>query len=153
MNLEVLIGKVTELIAPIVDELGYELYHIEYVKENGEFYLRIYIDKETGITLEDCEKVSRPVSDLLDAKDPISESYYLEVSSPGLNRTLYTDKHLSKNIGNEVAVKLGKSIDGKKLLKGSLLGFTEIEVKISIDNEEIVIPREKIKAINLEGEL
>lgn len=153
MNLEVLIGKVTELIAPIVDELGYELYHIEYVKENGEFYLRIYIDKETGITLEDCEKVSRPVSDLLDAKDPITDSYYLEVSSPGLYRTLYTDKHLSKNIGNEVAVKLGKPIGGKKLLKGSLLGFTEIEVKINTDNEEIVIPREIIKAINLEGEL
>jgi ribosome maturation factor RimP len=153
MKLDVLIENLTELIAPIVDELGYELYHIEYVKENGEYYLRIYIDNETGITLEDCEKVSRPVSDILDVKDPITDSYYLEVSSPGLNRNLYSDKHLNRYIGSEVAIKLGKPIEGKKLLKGSLAGFTESEVNISVDGNEIGIPRDKIKAINLEGEL
>lgn len=153
MKLEVLIEKVKDIIAPIVDGLGYELYHIEYVRENGEYYLRIYIDNEAGITLDDCEKVSRPISDKLDEKDPISDSYYLEVSSPGLNRYLYTDKHLNKYIDSEVAVKLIKPVDGKKLIKGNLAGFNESEVAIKINDEEIGVPKDKIKSINLEGEL
>jgi ribosome maturation factor RimP len=153
MKLEALMEKLNELIAPIVQELNYELYHIEYIKENGEYYLRIYIDSDKGITLEDCEKVSRPISDMLDVKDPISDSYYLEVSSPGINRCLYNDNHLDKYEGYSVEVKLSKSLEGMKVLEGILKGHNDSEISLNINNEEKIIPREKIKSINLQGEL
>jgi ribosome maturation factor RimP len=156
MKLEVLIKKLTELIEPIVEGLGYELYHIEYVKEDGEQYLRIYIDKEdneNGISLLDCENVSRPVSDMLDVEDPITEGYFLEVSSPGLNRFLHKDKHLSKVIGSEVLVKLLKAMLDKKTFKGNLVAFDDKEIIIKNNDEEYKIPRDIIKTINLEGEL
>lgn len=153
MKLEALIEKLNELIAPIVQELNYELYHIEYIKENGEYYLRIYIDNDKGITLEDCEKVSRPVSDILDVKDPISDSYYLEVSSPGINRYLYNDNHLNKYQGYVVEVKLSKPLEGEKVFKGILKDHNDSEISLNINNEEKIIPRDKIKSINLQGEL
>ena len=156
MKLESLIKKLTELVEPIAEGLGYELYHLEYVKEDGEHYLRIYINKENseeGISLSDCEKVSRPVSDMLDVEDPISDSYFLEVSSPGLNRFLHKDKHLTKVIGSEVLVKLLKSFEGNKTFKGKLDSFTEEEIIIKINDEEYKIPRDIIKSINLEGEI
>ena len=97
MKKDILIEKIEELVKPIISELLYELYYVEYIKENGEFYLRIYIDKEEGrISLDDCEAVSRRVSEILDVEDPIKDAYYLEVSSPGLNRGLYTEEHFKK---------------------------------------------------------
>lgn len=148
-----MIEKLMELIKPIVENLGYEFYHIELVKENGERYLRIYIDKENGISLDDCEKVSRAVSDLLDNKDPIPYSYYLEVSSPGINRILYTDKHLKKYIGSMVDIKLKSSLNKLTNYSGKLSGFNEeIIAIIVLDNKEIKIPRKKIKKICLSGE-
>lgn len=153
MKLEALIEKLNEIIAPIVQELNYELYHIEYIKENGEYYLRIYIDNDKGITLEDCEKVSRPVSNILDVKDPISDSYYLEVSSPGINRYLYNDNHLNKYRGYSVEVKLSKPLEGEKIFKGILKDHNDSEISLNINNEEKIIPREKIKSINLQGEI
>lgn len=94
MKVDALLETIDQLVRPIAEELKYEIYHIEYVKENGEYYLRIYIDKDGGITLSDCEALSRRVSDVMDEKDPIKEAYFLEVSSPGLNRGLFTDDHL-----------------------------------------------------------
>ena len=91
MKIDALVNEIYEMVNPIAEELNYDIYHIEYVKENGEFYLRIYIEKDGGITLSDCEALSRRVSDLMDEKDPIPEAYFLEVSSPGLNRTLLGD--------------------------------------------------------------
>ena len=90
MKVDALLETIDQLVRPIAEELNYEIYHIEYVKENGEYYLRIYIDKDGGIALSDCEALSRRVSDVMDEKDPIKEAYFLEVSSPGLNRTLFT---------------------------------------------------------------
>lgn len=153
MNREVMAEKVRTLILPLVEELRYELYHVEYVKENDENYLRIYIDSPDGISLSDCEKVSRPVSDLLDEKDPISDSYYLEVSSPGVYRYLHTDKHLDRYIGSEVLVKLKTSVEGKKVIKGKLEHHTDSEIIILEENKQINVPKEKIKSVNLEGEL
>lgn len=153
MSNDAVVEKINELVAPIVRELGYELYFIEYVKENNEYYLRIYIDNDKGINLDDCEKVSRPISDILDLKDPISDSYYLEVSSPGINRGLYTDKHLTRYRGSIIRIKLDKPIDGKKIVDGVLIDFTETDIIISINNNEIRVPRIRIKAVNLEGEL
>lgn len=142
-----------KLIRPIVEEKGYEFYHVEFIKEFGENFLRIYIDKEQGIQLEDCENVSRAVSDMLDVEDPIEDTYYLEVSSPGIDRGLYTDRHLEHQLHHKIRIKLSGLYNGKKLFEGELSGFNEEEIQILLDGQEFGIPREKIKAVNLIGEL
>lgn len=153
MKKDVLIEKIEELVRPIVLELSCQLYYVEYVKENGDFYLRIYIDKEDDrVSLNDCEAVSRRVSDVLDAEDPIKEAYYLEVSSPGLNRGLYTEEHFKRFIGREVLVKLASSINGSKTIKGILKDVLENEIVVEGETE-INIPKDKIKNANLEGEI
>lgn len=141
------------LIEPIAKEKNCELYHLEYVKESNENYLRVYIDSPKGITLEDCEKVSRAISDMLDIEDPITDPYYLEVSSPGIDRILYNDDHLSRYIGNEVIVKLNKLLNGKKQYAGNLIEFNSSEITINSEDENIIIPKEKIKTVNLKGVL
>ncbi|WP_102400674.1 ribosome maturation factor RimP [Haloimpatiens massiliensis] len=148
-----LIIKMNELIEPIVSRCGYQLYHIEFVKEQGENFLRIYIDHEDGIGLNDCEKVSRQISDMLDLEDPIPYSYYLEVSSPGIERELYTEEHLNKYIGNSITIRLNKLFNGNKKIIGALKDFNDSEIIITKEGEEISIPRERIKAINLNGEI
>ena len=152
MKNDALVTQIYEMVKPIADELNYEIYHIEYVKENGEYYLRIYIEKEGGITLNDCEALSRRVSDLMDEKDPIPEAYFLEVSSPGLNRTLFTEAHYKRFVGREVMVKLAKAIDGKKSIKGILKEVNEENIIVESDTL-ISIPKEKIKSANIEGEI
>ena len=152
MKNDALVTQIYEMVKPISDELNYEIYHVEYVKENGEYYLRIYIEKEGGITLNDCEALSRRVSDLMDEKDPIAEAYFLEVSSPGLNRTLFTEAHYKRFVGREVMVKLAKAIDGKKSIKGILKEVNEENIIVESDTL-ISIPKEKIKSANIEGEI
>lgn len=153
MKKEVLVERITELVKPIVDGLNYELYYVEYVKENNEYFLRIYIDKPEGISLEDCEKVSRQVSDMLDVEDPIKDPYYLEVSSPGLNRPLFTEEHYNRFIGSEILVRFTKSISGKKNIKGSLTEVTGEALIIGSDDGNFTVPKDKIKSVNLEGEI
>ena len=152
MKNDALVTQIHEMVKPISDELNYEIYHVEYVKENGEYYLRIYIEKEGGITLSDCEALSRRVSDLMDEKDPIPEAYFLEVSSPGLNRTLFTEAHYKRFVGREVMVKLTKAIDGNKSIKGILKEVNEENIIVEADTL-ISIPKEKIKSANIEGEI
>lgn len=152
MKNDALVNEIYEMVKPIADEFNYDIYHIEYVKENGEFYLRIYIEKDSGITLSDCEALSRRVSDLMDEKDPIKDPYFLEVSSPGLNRTLFTEEHYKRFIGKEIMVKLTKSVDGKKNIKGILKEVNEGSIVVKID-ELINVPKDKIKSINIEGEI
>ncbi|MCY6372514.1 ribosome maturation factor RimP [Clostridium ganghwense] len=152
MKRDVLLDELSQLIEPIVSQLAYELYHIEYVKEQGENYLRLYIDKEEGISLEDCEKVSRKVSSMLDEKDPIEDSYYLEVSSPGVERILYSDKHLNKYINHMITIKLFKLFEGSKKYQGELLSFSNDFIEIEIEDSKLSIPRDKIKKIILKGE-
>lgn len=152
MDNNALVQKLEQLVKPIADELNYELYYIEYIKENGDFYLRIYIDKPQGISLNDCEALSRRVSDMLDVEDPISDSYYLEVSSPGLNRGLYKDEHYKKYIGKEVFVKFTGSLSGQKNIKGILKAVDD--ESITVEGEvELNIPKSKIKSANLDGEI
>ena len=122
------------------------------ILENGELYLRIYIEKDGGITLSDCEALSRRVSDLMDEKDPIKDPYFLEVSSPGLNRTLFTEEHYKRFIGREVMVKFTKSVDGKKNIKGILKEVNEDSIVVEAD-QLINIPKDKIKSVNIEGEI
>lgn len=153
MKKDILIEKIEELIKPIISELLCELYHVEYIKENGDFYLRIYIDKEEGrISLNDCEAVSRRVSEILDVKDPIQDAYYLEVSSPGLNRGLYKEEHFKKVIGSEVLIKLTSSINDVKSVKGILKDVLEENIIVEAETE-FEIPMDKIKYANLEGEI
>ncbi|GAA0723030.1 ribosome maturation factor RimP [Clostridium malenominatum] len=149
MNKDFYINGLVKLIEPIVIKLGYELYYLEYIKENNDNYLRIYIDKDEGIALEDCEKVSRAVSEMLDIEDPISDSYYLEVSSPGIERELYNDNHLNKYIDYKVSVKLKSLVNGSKKFDGLLKGFDNATITIKLENDLLAIPREKIKTINL----
>jgi len=152
MKNDALVNKIYEMVKPIADELNYDIYHVEYVKENGELYLRIYIEKDGGITLSDCEALSRRVSDLMDEKDPIKDPYFLEVSSPGLNRTLFTEEHYKRFIGREVMVKFTKSVDGKKNIKGILKEVNEDSIVVEAD-QLINIPKDKIKSVNIEGEI
>lgn len=145
--------KLKELIKPLVDEQGYEFYHVEYVKENNEYYLRVYIDSDNGISLSDCEKISRLVSNLMDESDPIEGQYYLEVSSPGIDRQLFTNEHMLKSIDSKVVTRVLKAINGEKVIKGTLSEVKEDEIVILRDNNSIIIPKDKIKSINIEGEI
>ena len=126
---------------------GFELVDVEYVKEAGENYLRIYIDKEGGIFLTDCEALSRRMSDVLDEEDFISDSYYLEVSSPGLNRKLFTIEHYKKYINREIKVILKSAINGSKTHIGILKSVNEDAITIMQD-EELTILMDKIKSAN-----
>ena len=142
--------RTQKLLEPILEKNSYELYDVEFVKEAGNWYLRVYIDKEGGITIDDCELVSRTLSDLLDEHDFISESYMLEVSSPGLGRRLRKDKHFEKSIGEEVEVKLFRPINKKKEYIGRLKSFDKNTVSIELDDGSVLeIPRELISVIRL----
>ena len=139
--------KVENLIKDKIEKLGYDLYDVEYVKEGPEYYLRIYIDKESGIDLNDCEKVSNEINEILDKADYIKEQYYLEVSSPGIERKLRKDKHLEQNISKNVEIKLfKKDNNGKKEYTGKLKAFNQEEIIIEAD-KEITIERKNIAQI------
>ena len=139
--------KVEQLVKDPIEKLGYSLYDVEYVKEGPEYYLRIYIDKESGIDLNDCEKVSNEINEILDKADYIKEQYYLEVSSPGIERKLIKDKHLEKNISKNVEIKLfKKDNNGKKEYTGKLKAFNQEEIIIETD-KEIAIERKNIAQI------
>lgn len=127
------------LLEPIIEANNFELYDVEYVKEVGNWYLRAYIDKEEGISIDDCELVSRALSDLLDEKDFIDDAYILEVSSPGLGRQLKKDKHFAKSIGEEVEIKLYKAIDKKKEFAGILTAFDKDTITIELEDESTMI--------------
>lgn len=136
-----------------VEAVGYKLYHMEYVNESGINYLRFYIDHENGISLEDCEKVSRRLSDILDEKDPITEDYSLEVSSPGIFRTLFTRAHMEKAIGEKVMVKTKKPVEGAKKFVGILKEVHDHGVVILKEKSESEITFENLKSINIEVDL
>ena len=149
MKNDALLQKLRVVIQPIVEKNNCELYHLEYVKEAGENFLRIYIDSANGISLENCEKISRATSEILDVEDPITDSYYLEVSSPGIERILYDDKHLERYIGHNVLVNLNSLYEGKKKFEGNLLGFSDMQIEIQYDGNNIAIPKEKISIVSL----
>lgn len=147
---EVYVKKTEKLMEPILAENHFELYDVEYVKEGGNWYLRVFIDKEGGINVNDCELVSRALSDALDRDDFIPDSYILEVSSPGLGRQLKKDKHFAKSIGEEVEIKLYKPIDKQKEWVGILMSYDEDNLSIQLENEtDMVIPRKDIAIVRL----
>ena len=142
--------KTEKLLLPIIEANQFELVDVEYVKEGSNWYLRAYIDNEGGITVDDCEMVSRALSDLLDQKDFIEDAYILEVSSPGLGRPLKKEKDFSRSIGKEVEVHLFKSLNKKKEYIGLLQAFDKKNVTIQEENGELLlIPRADIALIRL----
>lgn len=142
--------KTEQLLEPIITEHHFELVDVEYVKEGSNWYLRAYIDKSGGITVDDCELVSRALSDLLDKQDFIPDAYILEVSSPGLGRQLKKEKDFKRSLGEEVDVKLYKAIDKQKQFTGVLKDYDD--EKITLEFEEgntLDIPRQNISLIRL----
>lgn len=136
--------KVENLLEKTINDLGYSLYDVEYAKESKNYFLRIFIDKENGIDLNDCEKVNNAITDLLDEADYIKEQYFLEVSSPGVERVLRKEKHLAQNIGTEIEVNLFKPLDGKKQIIGTLEKYDETNIILQAQEKEVSIPRKSI---------
>lgn len=138
-----------ELILPILQELSFELVDVEYVKEGGSWFLRAYIDKDGGITVDDCETVSRRMNDLLDEKDYIEESYIFEVSSPGLGRPLKKEKDFKRSIGKEVEIRTYRAIDHEKEFCGILTGYDDQTVAIETEDGERTFSKDEIALIRL----
>ena len=139
--------EIMELAAPVVEALNFELVDVEFVKEGANWYLRIYIDKPGGISIDDCQAVSEQISDILDKKDPIEQSYYLEVSSPGLERPLKTERDFIKYKGELVEVKVYQPIDGKKIFEGELVGLIDNKIIISDAGNNIEFEKDKVAII------
>ena len=136
--------RVENLVEPKIKELGYNLYDVQYDKEGKDYFLRIFIDKPEGIDLNDCEKVNDGINSLLDEADYIKEQYFLEVSSPGIERVLRKDSHLQSAIGKEIEIKLFKPLNNKKEYVGILEKFDEENIVIMQENEELQIDRKNI---------
>ena len=141
-------ARTEELVTPILDENQFELVDVEFVKEGSTWYLRVYIDKEGGITVNDCELVARRMNDILDAEDYISESYVFEVSSPGLGRPLKKEKDYIRNLGKEVEVKTYRAIHGEKEFVGYLKAYTDQEITLADDDDnELTLNKKEIALI------
>ena len=139
---------VTDLITPVADELGYFIWDVEFVKEGGKKILRVTIDNEDGITIEDCEKLHRAIDPVLDEADPIEEAYYLEVSSPGIERDLKTDMHISACEGWDVEVRLYAPVDNSKIFRGKLMELGEDgEIRIDANGTVRQFPRAAVAKI------
>ncbi|MBC8572523.1 ribosome maturation factor RimP [Jingyaoa shaoxingensis] len=142
--------KTEEILQPIVDANGFELVDVEYVKEGGTWYLRAYIDKPGGITVDDCELVSRAANDILDEKDFVEDSYVFEVSSPGLGRPLKKEKDFARSIGEEVEIRTFRPINRQKEFVGILNAYDKEAVTIELEDGEIMqISRSDIALIRL----
>ena len=142
--------KVEKLIETSINDLGYELYDVQYAKEGKDYYLRVFIDKKNEtIDLNDCEKVNNLINPILDKEDLIKEMYFLEVSSPGIERVLRKEKHLKDNIGKEVEIKLFKPIEEKKEYEGILNSFDKNNISLKINEKEIIIDRKNLSIMKL----
>lgn len=150
MSKKKVIDIVKDILSTYLNENGYELFDIEYLKEGKDWFLRVYIDKEEGISIDDCEKVSTFLSPKLDEIDPIERNYILEVSSPGIDRPLISDADYEKYKGRVIDVFLYKALDGEKVITGVLEGLEENNIIIKNDkNEDMKIPREIASKVKL----
>ncbi|HHU49141.1 MAG TPA: ribosome maturation factor RimP [Clostridiales bacterium] len=140
---------VEEMAQPILKQHNFELVDIEYKKEGNHWYLRIYIDKPGGVTIDDCQTVSEQISGLLDKRDPIPHSYFLEVSSPGLDRILKKDTDFERYKGSKVDVSLYKSKDGRKKFTGELLGWKDDQLLIRDKGKILSFSRAEVAAVRL----
>ncbi len=142
-------SKTEELVMPLIEQNNFELVDVEYVREGSNWYLRVYIDKENGINVDDCELISRALSDLLDEKDFIDEAYILEVSSPGLGRPLKKDKDFERSLMEEVEIKLYRAKNGRKDFRGILKSYDKDSITIEEDGAELIFQRKEIAQVRL----
>ena len=142
-------SRTEAFLLPVLAEHNFELWDVEYVKEAGTWYLRAYIDKPDGVNIGDCEAVSRALSDKLDEADFIEDAYILEVSSPGLGRTLKKDKHLEKSLGEEVEIRLYKPVDKCREFTGVLKSYDADSITIDTAEKEMTFARKEIALIRL----
>ena len=140
---------VADFITPLLKETAYEIYDVEFVKEGPEYYLRIFIDKEGGVDLDDCEKVTELINDPLDELDPIVDPYFLEVSSPGVERQLKTKAQFEKAIGEKVRVKTFAKVAGKKEAVGVLTALLDDAITLNVDGKSIDLPFDMIAKANI----
>ena len=146
-------AKVTDMVAalaaPFVEAAGCSLWDVEYVKEAGEWFLRVYIDKEGGVSIDDCEAVSRPLSDKLDEADPIEGSYTFEVSSAGADRVLKKPEHFAQFLGSEAEVKLYRPREGHKSFVGPLLSYADGDVTLEISGSPVTFEKKEVALTRL----
>lgn len=141
--------RTEELVMPIIEENNYELVDVEYVKEGANWYLRVYADKEGGISIDDCVLISRALEEKLDHDDFIKDAYILEVSSPGLGRALKKDRDYERSIGQKVELKLYRSTEFGKEFEGTLLSYDKEHIVVAVDETQVTIPKSEIAIIRL----
>lgn len=137
------------LIEPVVSSLGCELWGLEYLTQGRQSTVRVYIEREQGVTLEDCERASRQISSVFDVEDPIAEHYTLEVSSPGMDRPLYTLDQFALYQGEDVALRVRAPIDGRRKFKGEIRRVENQNVLVVVDEQEYLLPFETIEKANI----
>ena len=143
------VEKVTQLVQPTVEALGLELWGIEHTSQGKYSVLRIFIEREEGITIEDCERVSRQVSAILDVEDPIAGEYTLEVSSPGMDRLLFTPQQFQQYCGEEVSIRMRTPVDGRRKFKGTLTDVVDDIVHVQVDGNVFALPHGDIEKANI----
>jgi ribosome maturation factor RimP len=142
-------AKIQEIIEPVVETLGYELVGIEYLSQGKHSLLRVYIDHQNGITIDDCERVSHQLSGLLDVEDLIRGHYNLEVSSPGLDRPLFTIEHFERFRNQKAKVKLSLPVEGRRKFTGIIHGVKDGNIVLEVDEQDIELPFSTIEKANL----
>ncbi|VAX02038.1 Bacterial ribosome SSU maturation protein RimP [hydrothermal vent metagenome] len=142
-------ANVLNVVEPVVESLGYELVGVEYLAQGHDGLLRVYIDAEDGIKVEDCQRVSHQLSGVLDVEDVIKGHYSLEISSPGLNRPLFSAAHFERFAGAEVKLRLDAPLDGRRKFCGVLVGVQDGDVRLLVDGEEVRVPLASIDKANL----
>lgn len=144
-----IVEQMIELTEPILENMGYELVDAEYRMEQGRWVLRLYIDSEKGVTLDDCARVSRELGDVVDARDLIAHRYVLEVSSPGLDRPLRKEKDFTRFIGKKIKVRMVAPVEGRRNFTGNLTAFRDGSLFIESDGRSVVLPRSGVEKANL----
>lgn len=141
---------VTNLVRPVIEEMGLRLWDVRFLKEGVSWYLRIFIDSDDGIDINNCTDVSHAIDPIIDEADPIDKAYYLEVCSPGLNRELTKDEHFELMAGKDVIVHTIRAEDGTRDIKGKLISRDKEDVKVLLDEQEITIKRTNISSVKLD---
>lgn len=137
------------LLAPVVEALGYQCWGVEFISQGRHSLLRVYIDLPDGVLIEDCEKVSRQISGVLDVEDPIPGEYTLEVSSPGMDRPLFTLEQFAAHVGDQVKIRLRSPYEGRRNFQGLLRGVEEQDVVVQVDEHEYLLPIDSIDKANI----
>lgn len=145
--------NIQAIVRPVVESLGYELVGIEYLLQGKHGLLRVYIDTQDGVTVDDCQRVSHQLSGVLDVEDVIRGQYQLEISSPGLDRPLFTEEHFARFAGHMAKLRLAVPVEGQRKFKGVLLGVEDGKIRVQVGDDELAFPLSAIDKANLVAEI